>query len=148
MKRYLSLLPILAVPGVIAIYAMLFWNSVKGMAIESAGYPKLLIGAIACLLPFVVWREVADRRRAGAAEISFAAFWLRWHKVVYAAVALVAYVLLMSPLGIYLSSALFVGGLTYMLGYRRPTVLATLVAGALLVVFVFARFLGVDLPGT
>jgi hypothetical protein len=118
------------------------------MAIQSSGYPKLLIVGIACLLPFVIWRETADWRRQHAASISFKAAWLNWRKVVYSAVALIAYVTLMDPLGTYISSALFVGGLTLILGYRRPVVLVSLTAGTLLIIYIFANYLGVELPGT
>lgn len=148
MKRYASLIPIFVLPVIIAVYLGLFWNSVKNMAIESSGYPKLLIVAIACLLPFVIWREIADWLRRNVEVGSFKAVWVEWRKVVYAALALVAYVVLMDPLGAYASSALFVGGLAFMLGYRRPLVLLGLVLGTLLIVYVFAEYLGVELPGT
>jgi hypothetical protein len=148
MKRYLSLIPILVLPVVITIYLALFWDSVKGMAIQSSGYPKLLIVAIAILLPFVVWRETADWRREQAESLSLADVWQSWHKVIYTGGSLIAFVVLLAPLGAYASSALLVGGLTFVLGYRRPVVLASLSAGAMLIVFVFSHFLGVDLPGT
>jgi hypothetical protein len=130
------------------VYLALFWNSVKDMAIQSSGYPKLLIVAIACLLPFVIWKETAEWRRGHAPPISLMAEWWNWSKVVYGTVATILYVVLIDPLGTYLSSALFVGGLTAALGYRRPAVIASLVVGTLAVIYVFANFLGVNLPGT
>jgi hypothetical protein len=148
MKRYASLIPVLVLPAIIVVYLALFWNSVKDMAIQSSGYPKVLIVAIACLLPFVIWKETAEWRQGHMPAISLIAQWWSWSKVVYGTAATIAYVFLIDPLGTYLSSALFVGGLTAALGYRRPVGLASIVVGTLAVIYVFANFLGVNLPGT
>jgi hypothetical protein len=148
MNRYSTLIPILVLPVIICVYLVLFWNSVKDMPITSAGYPKLLIVMIACLLPFVLGREVIAWRRSHAADVSWRALWRDWNKVVYAAVALIAYIVLLDPLGAYVSSFLFVVGLAFALGCRRPLVLAGLGGGTLLLILVFAGALGVELPGT
>jgi putative tricarboxylic transport membrane protein len=148
MNRYSGLIPILALPAIICVYLLLFWNSVKDMTVVSAGYPKLLIVAIACLLPFVIGREVIAWRRNLGADVSWPALWRDWNKVVLSVVALIAYVVLLDPLGAYVSSLLFVVGLAFALGCRRPSILAGLGIGTLLLIFVFARALGVELPGT
>lgn len=148
MKRYASLIPVLVLPAIIGVYLALFWNSVKNMAVQSSGYPKILIVAILCLLPFLLWQETGAWRRNHLPSVSFKEAWRSWDKVVYTAVALIAYIVLMQPLGTYISSALFIAGLAMALGYRRPIVLASLVAGSMLLIFVFAYYLQVELPGT
>ncbi|PJR13443.1 tripartite tricarboxylate transporter TctB family protein [Sinorhizobium meliloti] len=147
MKRYMGLVPVLVMPAIIAVYLALFWNSVKDMPIQSSGYPKILVVGILFLLPFLIWHETAPWRRGHLPAVSFKAAWLSWHKVVYTAVAVIAYVFLMEPLGGYLSSAIFIAGLAIALGYRRPPILASLVGCAMLLIFAFDYFLHIALPG-
>ncbi len=63
-------------------------------------------------------------------------------------VGLVLFAIAFEPLGFYLSAALFIPAIGWMLGYRRPLVLALTTAGVLGFVYVvFVQLLSVRLPG-
>ena len=63
-------------------------------------------------------------------------------------VGLVLFALAFVPLGFYLSAALFIPAVAWMLGYRRPLVVGLTTAGLLAFVYVvFVQLLSVRLPG-
>ncbi len=63
-------------------------------------------------------------------------------------VALVLFAIAFEPLGFYLSAAVFIPAVSWMLGYRRPLVIGLTTAGLLAFVYVvFVQLLSVRLPG-
>ncbi len=63
-------------------------------------------------------------------------------------VALVLFAIAFEPLGFYLSAAVFIPLVSWMLGYRRPVVIGLTTAGLLTFVYlVFVQLLSVRLPG-
>ncbi len=63
-------------------------------------------------------------------------------------VALVVFALAFEPLGFYLSAAVFIPLVSWILGYRRPVVIGLTTAGTLgFVWLIFVQLLSVRLPG-
>ena len=63
-------------------------------------------------------------------------------------VALILFSIAFKPLGFYLSAALFIPAVAWMLGYRRKLIIALTTAGLLAFVYVvFVQLLAVRLPG-
>ena len=62
--------------------------------------------------------------------------------------ALILFAIAFEPLGFYLSAAVFIPAVAWMLGYRRPIVIGLTTAGLLAFVYVvFVQLLSVRLPG-
>ncbi len=113
----------------------------------SAKYARFLamfIGSLA--LVQLAFGLVRDYRAAGRAEILFLTENRR--RFVGLLVALVLFAIAFEPLGFYLSGAIFIPIVSWMLGYRRPIVIGLTTAGTLgFVYLIFVQLLSVRLPG-
>jgi hypothetical protein len=152
-RRTLQLGAALALPVIVGLYLILFWRSVAPLPIQSAGYPKVLIAGIAVLLPIVAIRDVRRTKAAPAdksieqvessGKVSQGA-----RAVVITMGGLAVFVLCMPVVGTYAASAVFVPGIAFALGYRRPSGLLRLAVLAVVLVYGAAAGMGLQLPGT
>jgi hypothetical protein len=156
-RRTYQVAAALALPVLVGLYLILFWRSVAPLPIQSAGYPKVLIVGIAVLLPVVAIRDLrrsravapaeslqdGDEPSAGIGKVSRAT-----RAVVVTMGGLAVYVLAISVVGTYVASAVFVPGIAFALGYRRPSGLLRLAVLAVVLVYGAAAGMGLQLPGT
>jgi len=164
------------VPALVAIYLVLFWRSTSGIPLGGQGVPRLMIGCIAILLVAIVTREVVILRRGEPADVVpeelatpfdadsaggdlLAPMDIEPDAVPPATglravlpmiaiiVSLLAYWGLLTKIGAYPSTALFVVGLSVALGYRKWLLIALSAIVCVAVVYAFIRIFTLPLPG-
>ncbi|MFI6690214.1 tripartite tricarboxylate transporter TctB family protein [Streptomyces sp. NPDC050433] len=152
---------ILAVGLTVLIGAFLIPEGGGYQAVGPRSFPMLvgasgtLIGAIGVVQTFLGPRRPAaqaksaqpeDPAAAGETELDAPAP-ARWRPTVMLLAALIAYALLMPPVGYWQTTTVFYAGVARIQGSRKPLrdVLIGLVMG-LVTYFVFDRLFGIDLP--
>ncbi|PWG16715.1 hypothetical protein DFK10_10360 [Salibaculum griseiflavum] len=118
----------------------------SGTPISNAAlYPRLLAGVLLALLALQVVSDVRSGPEAAGAEPAAAPD--RPGQMAYAALGMVAYVLLLPVLGFLLATPVFVLALLLTLGDRNPVTLAALPLGVTLgCLAVFQGLFNVNLP--
>lgn len=108
----------------VSCFSVAFYLNIRHRAVIEVGYPQ---GVILFLWIFLVWGFIAEIRswlkseRQARPELlkEFKTGWLVWGKSISTLIVLVIYIGLINYLGYYLSTLLFVGSLSYILGARK-----------------------------
>jgi hypothetical protein len=139
--------------GVLAlIFTIMFWISASRLPSRAVVFPRALLYI---LIPLFIWNAVSSirgfRKTLADADIAEGKKWnctlgLNRPRIVVT-LATLAYIVLMPLLGFITSTALYLAGLAFYLGIRRPVALALFAAIYIGIVYaVFGWWLQVRLP--
>jgi hypothetical protein len=137
-------------PAVLVVYLVGFLRSISGRSLTVAGYPRVMLAALAVLVVVVTVVELRDFRRGErplVTRVGWDALPDNWWRAPFVAVCLVALFLLADVVGFFALSAVFVAGVMVVLGVRKPLVVVAVTTGFILAsYYLFVVFFRLRLP--
>lgn len=132
-----------------ALFIAGFYFSAKDMSSISKSYPMGVILIVAVALLWLGTTEVMKlikNKEEFSGDQKISEVLKEWRKPIYMVVILLGYILIISYIGFYVSTILFLSILFFLLGYRRPTFILIVLAIVGSSYLLFDIWLRVPLP--